>query len=366
MTKRLFMGYIMGKVQTTNAFPRISELSTHFNLPRYKISAFLKALSQSGDIVRINNWYRLPGQKLIKDMSIQDEGASNKLADEIVDNPFLSTKLERTTDILPTKSSLLTNLFSWVVFALGIGAAIMSAYYTQVFLAESLNLFFSWLHAILMVSFSVITFGLIALMLSGSIIKHWTKYLLVILFAVLWFCTVSFSMVSTIAGQYTMRVEKEYAQVLETNTASIDMNKIQLQVDARNDLIGRKEEARKRLSGLYEAASIALHTPDKIQETWTSIQTRILATQELILTIDKDIEKTREQERILLQENPLASTAVEKKSTFFQWIAKLFGSDAGMMQFALSLFPSVFLDIISPVLLTLFVFMKNNRKKVEK
>jgi hypothetical protein len=335
-------------------------------LPQYKISLFLKALVQSKDIVRINNWYRLPEQKLIRDTVIQDESLLAEPVEKIVNNLPTNIKPDIVTDILPTKSPLLTNLFSWVVFALGIGAAIMSAYYTQIFLFESLNSFFSWLLAILMVSFSVITFGLIALMLSGSIIKNWTKYILIMLFAILWFCTVSFSMVSTIAGQYTMRAEKQYIEITEINKTKIDTNKIQLQVDARNDLVARKEEARKRLSGLYEAAAIALHIPEKIKETWTSIQTRILATQENILAIDKDIEKTREQERILLKENPLASKGVEKQDTFFRWIAGLFHGDAGMMQFWLSLFPSVFLDIISPVLLTLFVFMKNNRKKIEK
>jgi hypothetical protein len=115
---------------------------------------------------------------------------------------------------------------------------------------------------------------------------------------------------------------------------------------------------------LNEASGIALKTPELIKESWTSIQSRIVATQDAIAKLNDKIEKTRSNETELIKNNPLAKQEVKKQMNFAQWIAGLFHGNEESIQFWMTLFPAIFLDIISPVFLTLFVFIRKRHESL--
>jgi hypothetical protein len=349
MTRSKFLQFISEYIDSKGEWPKIPYLSMHFGLPQYKISQMLSHLCETGDLVRYGSWYRFPS--------------------EVEKQEFIKNEMEAKPDeeiVIPvetSKSSISSEVLSWIIFSIGAGASIMSAYYTQIYLSESLNTFFSWFFSIIMVVFSVVVFSIVALMLSGSVIKSKLRFLLVGFCLFLWLLTAGYSIVSTIAGQYNQRAKNEVEEVAIKNEAVVDTTLIQLEVSSRNDLIAQRDEARKRLEGLFIASEQALKNPEASPESWTSIQSRILSTQATISALDKKITESRDREKKMLEDNPLASTKTKKSSSFFEWIVSMFGGSQDMVQFWLSIFPAIFLDIISPVSLTIFIFMRRKNRE---
>lgn len=353
MTKNGFMDFVRSEVKRTGKYPKVEVLSKRFRIPMYRISQMQKALSATGDLVRWNNWYRLPEQMMesVPEESIEDQPAIQEEDDgHLGQNPSVGFL---TKDISMA-------IFSWVLFVIGLGAAVMSAYFTKIYLVESLSEFMAWFFSLLMVVFSVVVFGLIALMVSGRLIKSRWRFMLVAVFSLLWMLTAGYSILATVAGQYNRRAFNQQASIIEENRIVVDKNLIQLEVDARNDLLSRRDDLRRRLASLLSAADISMLDPDAMKESWTSIQSRIVATQDAIAAVDKSIEGTRSRERDLLSAD--TTSTVARQDNFFKWMAGLFSAQEGQIQFGMAVFPAVFLDIIAPVLLTLFVFMRRKNK----
>jgi hypothetical protein len=63
----------------------------------------------------------------------------------------------------------------------------------------------------------------------------------------------------------------------------------------------------------------------------------------------------------MLSENKLSDN--ELKFGFYDWAAKIYKTDRGNVEWIFMLFPSLFLDIASPIALAVFMFL--GRKKEE-
>ena len=86
---------------------------------------------------------------------------------------------------------------------IGIGAVILSIYYTYVWLAEFLNMFLALLLSTIMIAFSVMAFEVMVIFWQNK------QRGVIPLFCLLWLVVLIFSMISTIAGQYNSRMSIE-------------------------------------------------------------------------------------------------------------------------------------------------------------
>lgn len=384
MTKQAFLSTIEDVVQTTGKFPKVEYLSQKFGIPQYKISGLLKQLSITGELIRVNNWYRLPSQ--IADMSEEKiasfssetkeaipeqkeaiEESENIVKDAIEQAPVIeSNKIDDSpmrADTQIIKRDYTLDLLSWILFTMGIGAAIASAYYSQIYLAAANKPFAAWFLSILMVTFSSIVFVLIALMISKKITVSKWRYVLVAIFSLLWVITTSYSIAATVAGQFNQRAVYMESKIQHENNTLITSNAIDQQRELRDGLEASRNDARTRLNNLFIAADIALKTPELIKESWTSIQSRIVATQETIKALGDKIEASMLAERELIKNNPEAQAEIKKQKTFAQWIASFNANgNEEAVQLLMTLFPAIFLDIIAPIFLTLFIFIRKREK----
>ena len=221
----------------------------------------------------------------------------------------------------------------------------------------------AWIFSILMITFSSIAFLTLIALINGSISKHWSRWLIAVLFFILWIITLIFSITSTIAGQYNKYIEMENSFNIEQKDEIAQKNEIILIRENKSDAELRRNDFRKRLNVLL-LQSQKIQNGDIVNgETWVTIQSRILATNSEIEKLDKKIVEYREKELKILQSNPIIDMEGKiKRSAFYDWIANIFTEDKEVIRFWMIIFPSLFLDILSPAALSIFMFLKRKKE----
>jgi hypothetical protein len=254
---------------------------------------------------------------------------------------------------------------------IGIGASIISIYYTAVWLVEFLPVAFALLLSSIMVGFSVSAFETVILFLSGQVAKsRWTKIFIASGFAVLWIIVSCFSIMSTVAGQYN----KHIANIREQTRTGVESGKASWSIlqERKADLIKRMAEHRQQtgilnqlLSGMGDIKSRTDNT-----QLWNETQYRLSEANKEIMKTSDELNKIRSEEERQIKESKrsgtiLSSTGSETLPDFYGWLAGIFKAQRDWIQFIMSLFPAVFVDIISPVGVALALFLRNKYKKKE-
>jgi hypothetical protein len=253
---------------------------------------------------------------------------------------------------------------------IGIGAAIISTYYTTIWLLEFLPLSFSLLLSGIMIGFSVSAFETVILFFTGQVTKNkYAKVSIATGFIFLWIIVSAFSIVSTIAGQYNKHVSNLRDKSKEvSSTAGADWNIIQ---EKESDLKARINEYRKQMKTYdklsSEMESIESRTTN--ENTWNENQWRTRKSQENIERLSEELNKVRDEKRVLLNKNRETGVVLTDKSkakdipNFYGWLAGVLSMNEDLVQFFLSLFPAVFCDIVAPVGIALSLFLRNKYKK---
>lgn len=326
VTKQIILEALSRLPHKENWIPKIKDISKSLGLKNRRVSTILKGLWESGDLLKIGNRYQFNYECL------------------------KTTKKQ--------KVLILNYLLSWILFAIGLFSSLISAYFTSFFLATSMEKVLAWLLPIIMELFASIVFILIALIVSGNLIKSKFKILLVFILFLLWVLSASYSVITTIAGQFHKFQNKNVESIEINNKNIVDQNLIQLEQETRRELIKSRDLAIDRLNSLLKTADIVREDPSKVTDSWTTIQSRIYSTQKMIEELEIKINNSRENEKKLIIQNPMANVKTKKEITFFSWIASIFNGNEDTIQFGMSIFPAIFLDIISPIFLTLFVFFR--------
>jgi hypothetical protein len=122
-----------------------------------------------------------------------------------------------------------------------------------------------------------------------------------------------------------------------------------------------RDNNQKRLNTLFLQAEDIQKGYEIKGETWITIQSRILNVQNLISELNGKIEnKNTEYEKML--ESPYIISRNESKFGFYDWMAKIYKTDKGNIEWIMILFPSLFLDIASPIALAVFMFLGRRKE----
>lgn len=252
---------------------------------------------------------------------------------------------------LPEITSQVEVALKIILLTIGAGAAFMSVYYSFKWFETLLNPFLAGLLAAVMVLYSVSSFELIILFLQKS------QKLLAGIFAVLWVMVAGFSMVSTVAGQYSGNIKR----IAETQKEKQAYHSNHQKVSTYKDL---KSQYQKQIADLaaeetrLQILLINYKTPEQISEN-----------QKLYNTLSWQRNKANQDRRVFvarleeLEKDKPEELLKEAEADFYSWVGSIFKISAEKIQFWLSIFPALFIDIISPTSIAIAFFMNSNKSK---
>lgn len=256
-----------------------------------------------------------------------------------------------------------------VMSIIGIGAAVISVYYTTIWLLEFLPAAFALLLSSIMIGFSIASFETVILFMSGEVTRsRWVKVSIATGFILLWIVVSFFSIMSTVAGQYN----KHVSNLRDQAKAGISTGRAQWGI-----LQEQKGELQKRLSDYQKQVTTLTNIMDGMGSVearknnagvWAENQWQLQKANEQMSRIASDLDKVREQERAQIEESRksgvLLSLAGDLKQVpdFYGWMSTIVKVDRDKVQFWLALFPAVFCDVMGPIGIAMGLFLRRKKR----
>ncbi|MFW9871918.1 MAG: hypothetical protein ACFFG0_02375 [Candidatus Thorarchaeota archaeon] len=386
---------INGIIRKKGRFPTLQEMCDALNFSAEQTYKYMEALEEDGYLEKIGSWYTFPIQmepktKFTKEdlyksfVNLENNGYTRSTQDHEFDKKNIEEKVKVS---IPTETiikanknlSLLKNkkLYGVPVYIVqllmgivGSGAAIISVYYTTVWLFEFLPWGFALLLSSIMVGFSISAFETIILFMSGQVTKSKiSKVSITIGFIVLWIIVSAFSIMSTVAGQYNKHVDnlrQEEMKEDHSTNATYTLLKEQKQ-DLKKSLNEYQKQATNLNNILSGMSDIESRT--KNDALWRNSQYRLNLVNRNIRRIRKNLNKIiLEEKKIIIEskKSRILLVGVSSKKeipNFYGWLAIIFKISSDKVQFIMSLFPAIFVDIIAPVGIALALFLRNKYKE---
>lgn len=243
----------------------------------------------------------------------------------------------------------------------GVGTSGLSCRYTAIWFAETLSVPLAVLFSALMVLFALAAVQTIVLL--ARTYRWWASPLIAVL-ALLWAATTGFSMSSTVIGQYNTRMHSA-AEAIEAGAEE------GAQVALYESL---KTEERE----LTEALASAVSDREQIQQMlavfdyerrksegryYEDLQWRLSVANRAVAEREERLQALRERLRSALTSGVVSTTQRTREiRDFYLWAAGLFGVSRDALQFAVSVFPAVFIDIMAPLGISIAFFLRPRRK----
>lgn len=404
-------------IREKGRFPTVREMCTILSYSAEQTMKYMEALAEDGFLERTDGWYKYPDNDPLKLSAVvmepeetvavgfetdpkitkaeQDFPKTEKTEEAInvefkdgtriqIDpqHPFPAIRTKPKKEKRPPKLEKMgpekkretvygvpIYVIQIVMGAIGIGAAVISTYYTTVWLLEFLPWGFALLLSSIMVGFSITAFETIILFMTGQVTKsEKSKNSIVTSFIILWILVTSFSIMSTIAGQYNKHIEN----LREEKVAEIDVTNTEW-----NLLQERKSEVRSQIK-TYKGQIVtfdkiasgidSLESRKENQNTWREIQYRIKMANREIKRLSKDLDEIRKEEKEVIKKSKdkgviFTEEKIKKIPNFYGWLSDVLSMDEKLVQFLLSLFPAIFVDVISPVGIAIALFLRSKYRR---
>lgn len=331
--------YIKRYYNHNKKMPTYKLLMEKFNVTKHQLKIYFDILTHSG-FLKLRYRHYKPVDEKSKEIKIEKK-ETNKKYDWIL----LALRI--------------------IMFFIGIGAIIISVYYTTIWFDEFLDIFLSILFSVIMVAFSVGTFEVII------IFKQNKQYVLIVPFIFLWIIVVGFSMMSTVAGQYNQRMEVSEEYTTENYGISYKKTIYDTYIEEEERIQKQLDSKGQRLDKLNEMLSefdLEQLKDKSIKKIYDGIIKEVHVIENEMRILREDLEEKGRRREEYLKENEekigiTEETEVRRKS-FYEWTGSIFKIDAIYIEFWLSIIPALFVDIIAPLSVAVGMFLK--RKKGEK
>ncbi len=326
---------------TQGKFTKMEWLQKWTGLKQYKVVEALRILEAERFLTRNYNQYRInPESPTIQKQSIEIPRQS--------------------------KRDILLIVIRIVMAIIGMGAAYLSMHYTRMWLLEFLSPFLSTLLSSIMILFSVASFETILIFWANR------KIFPIVVFSIVWVVVLLFSIMSTIAGQYNARISsREEITVERTEVAHTRMELETYEVEER-ELMENLAEKRVEL----KASSVLFSqfdTLEKRKEDWRfywNIKKAMDDSTVKIESIQIQLKEIREKKRSLLEQSRKTAGIVKGTeelvyASFYMWLGIVLKVKPMLVQFWLSVFPAIFIDVIAPLSISISLFLNKWRKENE-
>ena len=278
--------------------------------------------------------------------TISREGFSKELEEKLKNRNKPKQKETKIQKIILDKNIL--KVFKVILLFIGCVSVYMSVFFTQNWLSETLSSTHSILLSLIMILFSVAAFQLIVFFYQHN--KKTISAVFIFLFVIV----TTFSIYSTVAGQYNSRLAT--ADSRNKNKALLIAKKnYQKQFDKEEKEIMSRIESKRTELEIY--IKKVLSYKKKENGFWLDRADK-KRTEKDLLKLEKKLERLRKtsKKRLKVDENITAKT---KDS--YEWLESIFNISASMIQFWSSLFPAIFIDIIAPLSFSVVMFLDEKK-----
>jgi len=229
----------------------------------------------------------------------------------------------------------------------------LSLYFTALWVNEFFAIELAYCLSAAMIIFSVLAFQLIIFIYNNY--KKRSKIILIISLSILWIIVIFFSMFSTVVGQYNLRAVSREQEIREQPTRvislqvleqlEIQLSEIDIEIQARRDV----RAAQQRI--IDEIASLPLAEQIEYQARYNTAWTQLNSMSGVIngLTEQRAVIQSRIQELLVSQEDAIIAEEVAVVRDAYQWVADQVHGDKYTIEFVMSIFPALFIDIIAPI-----------------
>lgn len=326
-----------------------------------EIEKLIKELLEEGFLKKTNLSYILGSIDKEKKKEIQKITEENPISNidtaircKCQELPLLSPPITSSLKKNFRTQSIWIDVLRYILLFIGLGAVYMSIYYSYIWLLDFLSPARALLLSLIMICFAVISFELIVFFYQLK------KYVLVGIFAIMWFVVTFFSMISTVAGQYNSRMDtisKRYENQKNIESSNREYTEY---IEQKEEL----QDALKILKQEYNTYQTLLlsYTQEKIDNdkmNYEAIQWRKNKAYGEIQTLLSLLNK--------LRQNKEARKVIDKSvPDFYLWMGGLWHWKAEKIQFWLSIFPAIFIDILAPLSFAVVIFVGGNERKSNK
>jgi hypothetical protein len=323
--------YIRRYWLNNNKFPKLELIKERFDITGHQLTELLRLLEYDGFIDRNYCSYKL---------NVEEEIERKESKDWIL------------------------MILRIIMVVIGVGAITLSVYYTGIWLLEFLNPFLAFLLSTIMVAFSVGAFEVIL------IFRENRQKLFIVPFAILWIIVLCFSMMSTVAGQYNQRMKKQIIDASENYETYYKIDELKSYLNEEKRIEKQLEAKRQRLEKLnniideFDLEKLNDEKNKKIYDQ-TVYEIHRLEGQMRVLRTELEEKANRRIEFMKKQDTGITGETFIEEIDFYDWVAGIFNIEARFIEFWLSVFPAVFIDIIAPLAVAVGMFL-NRRRKEEK
>ena len=234
-------------------------------------------------------------------------------------------------------------------------AVTISAYFTYVYASEFYNVFQSLAFSIFVVGSSFVLFQYAIYFFKKK------KYFVVVLFAIMWALFCAYSILTTIAGQYNIRMNA-IVQTNEINSVAVQKQEEYLIYEASEknlqQMIDMEIEKRKPLQKILDSFQNA---DDRNNNSWVFVDTnkKMDDSAKELERLRTRLEEVRTKKISFLQNERGAGNISETTlhvRPFYEWIGSVLGVSADIIMFWINLFPGLIVDLVAPVCGALLFF----------
>jgi hypothetical protein len=348
-----------------SGFPTKKAMSEATGLNIWNVKLFLKKLIDSGKIRMEGNWYKfnekpyhldsimrgLSEMKAHQEDTLELKETTIEVTDEQAKDYIEAITEENKHDSIeayPIKNKVESKLdqftiLRWVMLSIGIISAGLLIYYISIYAKENLSNTLAYIRSIVIVTFSFTSFQAIIILFRQ--VKNIIGYIGIVLLCIFWLLVVTFSMLSTIAGQFQLFSGKQDVITISSTEYNDTIIREKELLNNRNIILNQINPYLKQLS-----------TVDDKQ--LADVQYRITLYNRAIQKIDDELKIIRDKKVQLSN-----SKVIEQNNSFYSWLSGILKISSNSLQLFLYILPALFLDLIGPISFSIFLFL--GRKKEE-
>lgn len=271
-------------------------------------------------------------------------------------------KKPKVEEVKPKKEFDFTIFIRWLMLIVAIPAIVLSGYFSIDALGASLPFGVALTMGIVLCGFAVLTF-------EATILFKRDKNLMWIATGAMWLILMVFSATSIVTSLYNNYVSRE--ETKEKQEVIVD--KDYTLYKGYEDKIKEAETAKIVTNSKIKSEQAILDELNTIekqkinQQRYNTALVRISVGQKEIKAQQDIIDEATASKNVLLQNNPeLLLLNIEKRQTAFAWLATIFNTTEGLVQFYIQTIPALALDLIGSLALYVFFFPKKKKEEYDK
>ena len=235
-------------------------------------------------------------------------------------------------------------IMSLALMLTSFGSMYISTVHTATYLFDYTDKISSWLMSFVITVYCATAFEVVLLFFDRK------RYVLSSIFAILWFAVVTFSMVTTISvfyDQYNFNMVETQSKNKETDSARLTLEVLKKQEKAlRESIEFKRKDIEYRQEREYATTAVRVELED--------LQNKLQA------NLDKQMSVLSETPEAIKTEGE-----VRKKESLFAFLGRQMKLDGGILEFIMSTLSAVFINLISPLSVSVVVSFLGGMSKNE-